>query len=37
REIALSDRGTVSLWPNMFALEAVYVISAEDGLSQSEA
>lgn len=33
KEIALGDRGIVTTWPNMFALEAVYVISAEEGLA----
>jgi hypothetical protein len=27
-EIALGDRGVVRHWPNMFALEAVYILSA---------
>ncbi|MBI1317947.1 MAG: homoserine O-acetyltransferase [Candidatus Hydrogenedens sp.] len=30
REVPIGDVGLANLWPNMFALEAVYVISAED-------
>jgi homoserine O-acetyltransferase len=30
KEIALGDRGEVKLWPNLFALEAVYVISSAE-------
>lgn len=37
KEIALSDRGVVTTWPNMFALEAVYVISAEEGAREKVA
>lgn len=33
KEIALGDKGFVNVWPNMFALEAVYVLSAESGIT----